>query len=73
MENLTKTLLIYVSVSCLVSTLAAINYPYNAYIKVACTSGRKCLYSLVNFFKEKFEYIFSEASDKPIPKMNRNW
>ena len=29
--------------------------------KVACTSGRKCLYSLVNYFWRNFEYVLVKS------------
>ena len=47
-------------------------------IKVACTSGQKWSYSLVNYltifklFLKKFRAYFYEASDKSCQKMNRN-
>ena len=48
------------------------NFHFSGEFNVACISGRKCLYSLVNYFLKKFRVHFSEASNKPIPKMNRN-
>ena len=40
--------------------------------KVACTSGLKCLYSLVNYISRNFEHIFIKPQINPFPKINSN-
>ena len=36
--------------------------------KVACTSGQKCSYSLVNYFKRNFEHIFMKLQINLVHK-----